>query len=62
MKVDTHSLLLDAALFGSPALACRSPQRETAALPPDEPTAASWESASAKAEGAEPPAPTWPAE
>jgi hypothetical protein len=56
MTVDTRSLLLDAALFGSPAPVCRSAQWENETLPADQPTAADWEEPTAKrdtVEGAE---------
>ena len=42
MKVDTHSLLLDAALFGSPASPCRGQRTQTEMLPPDA-SAVKWE-------------------
>jgi hypothetical protein len=59
MKVETHTLLLDAALFGSPALARRGPHCEGAALPADQSTAANWERVSAPAEAADLPKPAW---
>ena len=59
MKVDTHTLLLDAALFGSPTLTCRSPHCESAALLTDQSTAETWERASAATEEFESPKPAW---
>jgi hypothetical protein len=37
MKVDTHGLLLAAALFGPPTVAGRAAQWDTSTLPPDLP-------------------------
>jgi hypothetical protein len=62
MKVDTHSLLLDAALFGSPPAVCRSAQYETATLLPDPSRPASWDGQAAKSDAAEPSTPSWSAE
>ena len=61
MKVDTHSLLLDAALFGSPPAVCRSAQWEAATPPADPPTAADRDGQTAKSDTSEPPKPNWPA-
>ena len=58
MKVDTHTLLLDAALFGLPTLTCRSPHCESVGLL-DQSTAETWERASAATEEFESPKPAW---
>jgi hypothetical protein len=62
MKADTHTLLLDAALFGSPTLTCRGPHGESAAPPSDQSTAANWERASALTDGDEARKPAWAGE
>jgi hypothetical protein len=61
MKVDTHSLLLDAAMFGAPTLGCRGTQWDAATLVPDQP-AAKWEEPTAKVEAVEAAPPTCPAD
>jgi len=50
MKVDTHGLLLAAALFGTPAFACRGGHAESPPLVPDLPAAADRQDVTAKPE------------
>lgn len=62
MEVDTHTLLLDAALFGLPTLTCSGAQSENAAPPSDQPTTTDWERAGASAEAVESLEPAWTAD
>ena len=61
MKVDTHSLLLDAAMFGAPALGCRGAQWDAATLVPDQ-LAVKSEEPAAKADALEAAPPICPAD
>ena len=61
MKADTHTLLLDAALFGAPTPTCGGPHADSAAAPADQSTA-NWEQASELTEGVSARKPAWTAE
>jgi len=62
MKVDTHSRLIDAALFGLPTLGCRPPQQGNPTPPAGLPATASPQEPGVTIDPAEPPKPGAPAE
>ena len=61
MKVDTHSLLLDAVLFGSPAFPRRGSRTGAATMPSDL-SAATWKEPTTTVDGPEASPPICPTE